>query len=180
VLSLLSSLAKNLRCIHFKVLFLTYNSMQSSQPTYLRKLFTIQSIRPIRSPSCLTLSRPRSLLISCSPTEPYPSLHHVFRWSTTWTLCLLFTSTTITANHKTSSSSGSSIHHPRAFHSTLNVISSRILTLIHLIIHPPNLNDTHLNSYSVFSDPLKNRTWADHGAWTNLWTTSLIRRSSRK
>src|SRR6218665_869519 len=69
--------------IHFKVLSLTYNSLQSSQPTYLRELFTIQpspstpssssppphppSLRDLsptqpspspRSPSCLTLSRP--------------------------------------------------------------------------------------------------------------------------
>src|SRR6218665_1472993 len=57
--------------IHFKVLFLTYNSLQSSQPAYLRELFTIQSIRSTLSSSCLTLSRPspRSLLISCSPNR---------------------------------------------------------------------------------------------------------------
>jgi len=64
--------------IHFKVLSITYNSLQSPQPTYLRQLFTIQPTRSARSSSCLTLSRPRSLLISCSPAEPYPSLHHVF------------------------------------------------------------------------------------------------------
>src|SRR6218665_3973877 len=34
--------------------------------------------RSTRSSSCLTLSRPRSLLISCSPTKPYPSRHHLF------------------------------------------------------------------------------------------------------
>src|SRR6218665_2235833 len=45
-------------CIHFKVLSLTYNSLQSSQPTFLRKLFTIQPTRSTRSSSCLTLSRP--------------------------------------------------------------------------------------------------------------------------
>src|SRR6218665_515507 len=44
--------------IHFKVLSLTYNSPQSSQPTYLRALFTIQPARSTRSSSCLTLSRP--------------------------------------------------------------------------------------------------------------------------
>src|SRR6218665_1384726 len=58
--------------IHFKVLSLTYNPLQSSQPTYLRELFTIQPTPSTRSSSCLTLSRPRSLPISCSPTEPYP------------------------------------------------------------------------------------------------------------
>src|SRR6218665_3722926 len=35
--------------IHFKVLSLTYNSLQSSQPTYLRELFTIQPTRSTRS-----------------------------------------------------------------------------------------------------------------------------------
>src|SRR6218665_1695683 len=43
--------------IHSKVLSLTYNSLQSSQPTYLRELFTIQPTRSTRSSSCLTLSR---------------------------------------------------------------------------------------------------------------------------
>src|SRR6218665_770193 len=44
--------------IHSKVLSVTYNSLQSSQPTYLRELFTIQPTRSPRSSSCLTLSRP--------------------------------------------------------------------------------------------------------------------------
>ena len=44
--------------IHFKVLSLTYNSLQCSQPKYLRDLFTIQPTRSTRSSSCLTLSRP--------------------------------------------------------------------------------------------------------------------------
>src|SRR6218665_2500435 len=44
--------------IHFEVLSLIYNSLQSSQPTYLRELFTIQPTRSTRSSSCLTLSRP--------------------------------------------------------------------------------------------------------------------------
>ena len=44
--------------IHFKVLSLTYNSLQSSQPTYLCELFTIQPTSSTRSSSCLTLSRP--------------------------------------------------------------------------------------------------------------------------
>src|SRR6218665_2014970 len=35
-------------CIHFKVLSLTYNSLQSSQSTYLRKFFTIQPTRSTR------------------------------------------------------------------------------------------------------------------------------------
>src|SRR6218665_3748170 len=49
---------KILEHIHFKVLSLTYNSLQSSQPTYLRELFTIQPTRSTRSSSCLTLYRP--------------------------------------------------------------------------------------------------------------------------
>src|SRR6218665_3544879 len=44
--------------IHFKVLSLTYNSLQSSHSTYLRELFTIQPTRSTRSLSFLTLSRP--------------------------------------------------------------------------------------------------------------------------
>src|SRR6218665_2354089 len=43
--------------IPFKVLSLTCNSLQSSQPTFLRELFTIQPTRSTRSSSCLTLSR---------------------------------------------------------------------------------------------------------------------------
>src|SRR6218665_4093631 len=44
--------------IHFKVLSLTNKPPQSSQPTYLRELFTIQPTHSTRSSSCLTLSRP--------------------------------------------------------------------------------------------------------------------------
>src|SRR6218665_3433897 len=43
--------------------------------TYLRELFTIQPTRSTRSSPYLDHW---SLLISCSPTEPYPSLHLVF------------------------------------------------------------------------------------------------------
>src|SRR6218665_602764 len=39
---------------------ITYDSLQSSQPTYLLELFTIQPTRSTRSSSCLTLSQPRS------------------------------------------------------------------------------------------------------------------------
>src|SRR6218665_952646 len=44
--------------IHFKVMSLTYNSLQSSKPTYLCELFTIQPTRSTRSSSCLILYRP--------------------------------------------------------------------------------------------------------------------------
>src|ERR1043165_3258342 len=43
--------------MHFKVLSLTYNSLQYSKPSYLRDLFTIQPTRSTRSSSVLTLSR---------------------------------------------------------------------------------------------------------------------------
>jgi len=42
-------------------------------------------------------------------------------------------------------------HHLEAYHSTLKCHP----TLTHLITHPPNLNVTHLNSYSIPSDPLE-------------------------
>src|SRR6218665_2747003 len=54
-------MAKNPRAHPFQsILSLTYNYMylQSSQPTKLRELFTIQPTRSTRSSSCLTLSRP--------------------------------------------------------------------------------------------------------------------------
>src|SRR6218665_2956364 len=101
--------------IHFKVLSLTYNSLQSSQPTYLRELFAIQPTRSTRSSSCcLPLSRPlvtSHLMFSNRATSitaprlwndlpPELTPHH------------FFVSTTVIANHKTSSSSGSSIRHP--------------------------------------------------------------------
>src|SRR6218665_252640 len=47
--------------IHFKVLSLTYNSLQSSQPTSLRELFPIQPTRSTRSLSRHTLYRPPPL-----------------------------------------------------------------------------------------------------------------------
>jgi Reverse transcriptase (RNA-dependent DNA polymerase) len=45
--------------IQYKVLSLTYNTLQSSQPCYLRQLFTIQPLRSTRSSSALTLLRPQ-------------------------------------------------------------------------------------------------------------------------
>lgn len=44
--------------IHFKVLCLTYNAIQFSNPMYLRNLFTIQTQRSTRSSASLTLVRP--------------------------------------------------------------------------------------------------------------------------
>src|SRR6218665_3396704 len=67
--------------IQSKVLSLTctYSSIQYSQLTQLRELFTIQRIRSTRPghhPLSLFLNL-RSLHISCSPTELYPSLYQV-------------------------------------------------------------------------------------------------------
>src|SRR6218665_1296697 len=65
--------------IHFKFLSLTYNSLQSSQPKYLRELFTIQPTRALLDHHPVSpFLDPRSLPISCSPTKPHPSMHHVF------------------------------------------------------------------------------------------------------
>jgi hypothetical protein len=44
--------------IEYKVLSLTYNTLQSSQPSYLRQLFSVQPLRSTRSSSTLTLLRP--------------------------------------------------------------------------------------------------------------------------
>ena len=44
--------------IEYKVISLTYNTLQTSQPSYLRQLFTIQPPRSTRSSSALTLLRP--------------------------------------------------------------------------------------------------------------------------
>src|SRR6218665_1771257 len=42
--------------IEYKVISLTYNKLQSSQPSYLRQLFTIQPPRSTQSSSTLTVS----------------------------------------------------------------------------------------------------------------------------
>src|SRR6218665_2629611 len=44
--------------IEYKVISLIYNTLQYSQPSYLRQLFTIQPPRSTRSSSTLTLLRP--------------------------------------------------------------------------------------------------------------------------
>src|SRR6218665_150067 len=54
--------------IEYKVISLTYNTLQSSQPSYLRQLFTIQPPRSTRSSSPLTL-----LLLPV--TEIFQSFH---------------------------------------------------------------------------------------------------------
>src|SRR6218665_3520534 len=49
------------RIEYIKVISLTYSTLQSSQPSYLRQLFTIQPPRSTRSSSTLTLLRPLSV-----------------------------------------------------------------------------------------------------------------------
>src|SRR5688572_31691745 len=44
--------------IEYKIISFTYNALQTSQPSYLRQLFTIQPRRPTRSSFSLTLLRP--------------------------------------------------------------------------------------------------------------------------
>ena len=44
--------------VEYKVISLTCNTLQTSQPSYLRQLFTIQPLCPTRSSSSLTLLRP--------------------------------------------------------------------------------------------------------------------------
>src|SRR6218665_3543672 len=60
--------------IEYKVISLTYNTLQSSQPSYLRQLFTIQPPRSTRSSSTLTLlDRPPPFCYLF--TEIFQSLH---------------------------------------------------------------------------------------------------------
>ena len=44
--------------IHYKIVSLTYNALQTSKPSYIRQLFTIQPPGSTRSSSYLSLSRP--------------------------------------------------------------------------------------------------------------------------
>jgi len=63
----------------------------------------------------------------------------------------------------------------RAFHSKLKCqLFKNSYPDYSLIIHPSNLNVTHLNSYSVPSDPLEIGPVGLPRA--TLWTISLIRR----
>src|SRR6218665_719450 len=81
-------------------------NVQHSQPTYHRKLFAIQPTRSAQSSSCLTLSRPRSLLISSNEPNSSLSLWHDLPHKLTFTV---FT------NQTPSFSSGSFIYHPLGF-----------------------------------------------------------------
>lgn len=56
--------------IYYKVLSLTFNSLQSSQSSYLNELFTIKSTLSTRSSSGLSVSHP--LVMHQSPLVPQP------------------------------------------------------------------------------------------------------------
>ena len=135
--------------IHFKVLSLTCNSLQSSQPTYLHQLFTIRG-NPLYS--IIILSHPFSTPVTSHLTHvlQLSHIHHCttsLEWPTTWAPHHFFTFKTVIANHKTSSSSGSSIcHPPGAFHSILKC---------------------HLFKHS-YPDP------SDHSFTLPIWTTPTL------
>ena len=59
--------------IHYKIVSLTYNALQTSQPSYIRQLITIQPHRSTRSSSYLSLSRPpvSSSLTFCNRSLVY-------------------------------------------------------------------------------------------------------------
>src|SRR6218665_204505 len=129
--------------IQCKVLSLTYNSLESSQP--------FESSSPSSQPALLDhhpvspFLDPQSLLISSSPTEPYPSLHHVFGMT-----YHLNSAPFLYLHHRLCQSQDIIFilllypSPPGLPLKNRNVISSNTPTLTHLIIHPPHLNDTHL------------------------------------
>src|SRR6218665_2893905 len=49
--------------IHYKIVSLTYNTLQTSQPSYIRQLLTIQPPGSTHSSSYLSLSRPTCLIL---------------------------------------------------------------------------------------------------------------------
>src|SRR6218665_2405479 len=75
----------------YKVISLTYNTLQTSKPSYLRQLFTIQPPRSTRSLSTLPLPRPsvtsslifsnRSIAIAVPPLWK-PLRHHCDKYLT--------------------------------------------------------------------------------------------------
>src|SRR6218665_395990 len=97
---------------------ITYNSLQASQPTYLRELFTIQPTRSTRSSSCHTLYRPRPVTSHLMfSTEPYPPMHHVFKMT-----YHLSSASFLYLHHRHCQSQDIHIlyiRHPRVFHSKL-------------------------------------------------------------
>src|SRR6218665_2713223 len=132
--------------VEYNAILLTYNTLQSSQPSYLhvRQLFTIQPPRPTRSYSALTPLRPsvtsslksadRSIVIAAPPlwNKLLPVLRQLSDPST-----------------KTSPLAIS----PQLFHSKLKHCSSTNPSLIHPLlptsIPPSTLNTMHHSGLSV-------------------------------
>src|SRR6218665_1510836 len=99
----------------------------------------------------------RSLFISCSPTEPYPLLHHVSGMTSHLNSSPLLCTAFIIDNHNPSSSFGFSVYHSQDFPLKTKMPSLQKLTMTHPIPHPPTLapNQTHLNSHFVSSNLLE-------------------------
>src|SRR6218665_4191651 len=119
--------------MYFKVLSLTYNSLQYYQPNNLRELLTIQPSYSTRPSSVLTiLQSPITSHLKFSNqviSLEYSSL----------IAYLVYTSTTIIANHKPLSSSGSSLSITPGFplktklivpYMYINISTSTIITSI--------------------------------------------------
>jgi hypothetical protein len=51
---------KTTRCIHYKILSITYKCLLSDQSAYIRHLLTVQSTSTSRSSSVVTLKRPKN------------------------------------------------------------------------------------------------------------------------
>ena len=115
----------------------------------------------------LEWSESRLLLISCSQTETYPSLHHVFRMTCHLNSARLFTSIIFITNHKLSSASGSSIHQPFWF-------PLKIKCHLFKISHPGSSDPSSSHSRSE-RHPTLTATLSPLTLWKSdvslLWTT---------
>jgi len=138
---------------------------------------SFSSVFPAHIPSW-TLHHPANMLysiiiLSHPFSTPGHFSSHVFQpshinhcttsleWPTTWTPHHFFASTAVIANHKTSSSSASSIRHPQGLPLKIKISSLQTLLYPNPSDHsPPHLNNTHPNSYSAPSWYSGNRTWA--------------------
>jgi len=148
-------------------------------------------MRSTWSSSCVTLSRPPvtshllffNRVISITAPRLRNDLSPELR-------TIFFKSTTVIAitRHHLHPCSSSYPSPPGPSTQNLNVDYSKTPTPTHLIIYLPNLNDIHLNSYSVPSDPLEIGsyhglpfgqplwfvaaswiTWCPGGAWLFEW-----------
>src|SRR6218665_3701973 len=65
-------------CIHYKIASLTYNTLQTSQPSYIHQILTIQPPGSTRSSSYLSLSRPPVSFSLKFCNVPLSTLHQFF------------------------------------------------------------------------------------------------------